>query len=117
MPCVVAISQDFAQLFITGYLDGQMKKFGEMGRWIKVQIRLASLCESPQRVSKWGMGCPFLEIKKGRKYGCAVQWQKYAVIYVVIYCQDTLGLTLKIAFPKPISWLGLFLPVLRARRL
>ena len=25
----------------------------------------------------------------------AVQWQKYAVIYVVIYCQDTLGLTLK----------------------
>ena len=69
-----------------------------LGRF-KVRIRihnfLASLRKSPKRFSKWGMGCPFLEIKKGRKYGCTVQWQKYALIYVVIYCQDSLGLTLK----------------------
>ena len=66
----VAISRDFANLFIKGYLDRQMKKFGKMGQCNGLKYKsefmsgLASLCESPQRVSKWGMGCPFLEIKK-----------------------------------------------------
>ena len=69
----------------------EMKTFGQIVDVLKYIYEfisfLASLRESPQRVSKWGMGCPFLEIKKGRKYGFAVQWRKYVVIYVVIYCQ------------------------------